>query len=376
MGLQLQVIAALTPFLMSDLGFSYSRIGILVGLFVAPGVLLALPSSLFCARFGFRNVGLCGLILMAAGSLVLIVVDNFWWAAGARLLGGTGGILLNVAFLRLTAELFEGKAYNLAIGVVMGSWAVGLGVTATSVPLLATAGDWRLPFWLISGLTLLAALAIYLFAPAAPRGASAQGALWPHRLDSRSRVLSLLLGSSFACFTAGGIVFLSFGTTFLMDAGIGLTKASAVVGLFTWASLFGTPLGGWLADRRTGAGLSIYLGAVGAAVMMTFMVVGTTPVIAALMLGLCWGLPAAPFTGLLQRLLPANALGAGYGLYFMLFYCGFFAFPALGGWLVDVTEATSTALWLGVLLLAVAALLYRLARWRAERADLLVETKI
>ncbi|GAB5467501.1 MAG: hypothetical protein Kilf2KO_05310 [Rhodospirillales bacterium] len=362
MGLQMQLIASLTPFLIAELGFSYTDIGLLIGLYLAPGVLLALPGSLLCVRFGYRQVGLVGLLLMTAGTLALVFVESFWWAAGARLLGGTGGILMNVAFLRLSTELFEGKAYNRAIAAVMSSWTVGIGLAAVTIPALATSGDWRLPFWLVSGLTFAAALAVWVLVREAPRERGLPGSLWSLGIDPRSRNISLLLGSAFACFTAGGIVFLSFAPPVLTAAGMSLTQASAIASLIIWGSLLGTPLGGWLADRG-GARRVIYLGALGSALLVVLVLIGPVPLVLTGLLGLLWGLPAAPFTGLLQRLLPAQALGSGYGLYFTLFYSGFFALPALAGWLVDLTASTAAALWFAALLLAVTALLY----WGAAR---------
>ncbi len=360
LGLQLQYVAALTPFLMADVGYSFTAIGLLIGLFLAPGVVLALPSSLLCAHFGYRQLGLAGLVMMALGSLWLSFSESFWFAAGARLLGGTGGILLNVAFLRLTTVLFEGKAYNRAIAVVMSSWTVGIGLAAISLPFLAELGDWRLPIWLVSGLTLAAALCVRLFVPDRGQDVARGGTLWPLRLDRRSFRLSFYLGSAFACFTAGGIVFISFAPPFLMANGLGLAEANAVASLIVWLGLIGTPLGGWLADRSGDARPVIYAGALGCALVMVLLVsipVGWPALLLGLLLGISWGFPAAPFTGLLQRMLPSAALGAGYGLYFTLFYSGFFLFPALAGWLVDLTSSTASALWFAASLLAVTAIL-------------------
>ncbi|MEO1191913.1 MAG: MFS transporter [Pseudomonadota bacterium] len=357
LGLQVQIIAALTPFMIADLGFSYAEIGLLIGLFLAPGVLLALPGSLLCARFGYRRVGLTGLLVMAAGSAWLIVAESFWSAAAARLLGGTGAIVMNIAFLRLTAELFEGRIYNRAIAVVMSSWTVGLGVAAVGAPLIATAGDWRLPFWIATGLALLAALSILMAVRRQPKGLHTPTAFWSLQLDRRSLVLSLLIGSAFSLYTAAGIIFLSFGPPFLVEGGMGLAEAGAAASLIIWVSLPGTPLGGWLADR-SGTTATITLGILGSLALMVLMILGPAPLVLAALLGLLWGMPAAPFTGLLQTLLPAQAVSAGYGLYFTLFYAGFFVFPALAGWFADLVGSTVAALWFGVLLMAIAAALH------------------
>ncbi len=375
MGLQLQTIASLTPFLMADLGFSYSQIGLLIGLFLAPGVLLALPGSVLIARFGHLGIGVTGVVLMAAGSLWLALADGFAGAMAARLVSGTGAILMNIAFLRLVARLFEGKAMNSAISIVMSAWPVGLGLAAVSYPLLAETAGWRQPLWILTAVTVGAAVLGLAFVrePARPATAAVPRPSSLFRLDARSRWLSFTLGAAFACFTAGGILFLSFAPPLLIERGMTLAGASAATSLIVWLGLVGTPLGGWAADRLGSARGVILGGSLASALLVAGVLLDLAPTVLTLLLGIAWGAPAAPFSGLLQRTLPEADLGTGYGIYFTLFYAGFFAFPAMGGWLVDATGSAAAPLWLAVaLLLASAALIlvfYALARALRPDAD-------
>jgi len=349
MGLQLQAVAAIGPFLMADLGFSYGDIGLLIGLFLAPGIVLGMPGALLGARFGYRRVGLLGVALMAVGGLGLALMQDLWTAAAARLVAGTGGILVNITFLRLVTETFEGRAMNRAIAIVMSSWPVGLALATVSFPYLAMAADWRLPLYVLTGVTTLAALCAYAFLPRQRRAAETRRALWSLDLDRNSRTLSFLAGCSFAMFTAGGVVFLSFVPAFLVERGYGLTEASGIASLIVWLGLVGTPLGGWLADRHSQLTV-ILAGTVGSALLVALVALSVAPWPTVFLLGIIWGLPAAPFTGLLQRSLPPGALGVGYGIYFTLFYTGFFALPALAGALTDRLAASETPLWFAVVL--------------------------
>ncbi|MEX2629402.1 MAG: MFS transporter [Tistlia sp.] len=377
MGMQLQAIASLTPFLMADLGFDYSQIGLLIGLFLAPGVVLGLLGSLIGARLGYRRLGLFGALLMAAGSLWLGFVEGFWAAAGARLVAGTGGILVNIACLRLATELFEGKAMNRAIAVTMSAWPVGIGLAAVTFAPLAVWSDWRLPLWLLTGVTLLSALWLAFSVGEPARPARPRAPLFTLTLDRRSGLLALLLGAAFACFTAAGVIYLSFAPPFFIEAGMSLTEANATASMIFWLGLLGTPLGGWLADRRGGTPRVLYLGILGAALLVVLVVAliaePLAPLALTVLLGIVWGLPAAPFTGLLQRMLPLQAHGAGYGVYFTLFYCGFFAFPALAGRLTDATGSPGASLWFACALLLATALLvaafYRAAHRPASAAS-------
>lgn len=355
MGLQLQTVASLAPFIMPDLGFSFSDIGLLIGLFLAPGIVLAIPGSIFAARFGHVRIGVTGVVLMAAGSLGLALVGSFWESVVARLVAGTGGIMLNITFLRLAALLFEGRAMNRAIAIVMSAWPVGLGLGALAYPILAEFGGWRFPLWLVTGVTLSAALAVAVFVREPAQRGNEHASRSLLGMEGRSWRLSLILGSAFACFTAGGIVVLSFAPPFLQLSGLDFATASAVTSLLVWLGLLGTPFGGWLADRLGSARGVILAGALGSTLIILLLILGLPPLPLSMLLGILWGLPAAPFTGLLQRMLPRSDLGPGYGLYFTLFYCGFFGFPAVAGWLTDFTGSQAAPLWFAVVLLAMTA---------------------
>jgi hypothetical protein len=45
-GFQFQSVGAVGPFLVTDLGLSYAELGSLMGLYLLPGVVLALPAAM------------------------------------------------------------------------------------------------------------------------------------------------------------------------------------------------------------------------------------------------------------------------------------------------------------------------------------------
>ena len=60
MAVQFQSVAAVAPLLSADFGVSLADIGILVGLYFVPGVLLALPGGAIGQRFGDKKTVLLG----------------------------------------------------------------------------------------------------------------------------------------------------------------------------------------------------------------------------------------------------------------------------------------------------------------------------
>ncbi len=59
-GYQYQSVAAVSPFLMADLGIDYGQFGTLLGLYFLPGIVLALPGGLLGRRFGDKRVVVAG----------------------------------------------------------------------------------------------------------------------------------------------------------------------------------------------------------------------------------------------------------------------------------------------------------------------------
>jgi MFS family permease len=71
MGFQFQSVASTAPFLIERFGIGYAEIGTLIGLYMLPGVAIALPGGLLGRRFGDRRVCAVGLALMIVGGLLV-----------------------------------------------------------------------------------------------------------------------------------------------------------------------------------------------------------------------------------------------------------------------------------------------------------------
>ena len=76
---QFQSVAAVAPLLGHDFGVTLADIGLLIGLYFAPGVALSLPGGAIGQRFGDRATALGALALMLAGSLIMAMTDSWNW---------------------------------------------------------------------------------------------------------------------------------------------------------------------------------------------------------------------------------------------------------------------------------------------------------
>ena len=93
-GFQFQSVGSTAPMLMQDLAIDYSEIGMLLGAYLLPGVIVAFPTGVLGQRFRDKTLGLVGLLLMAASAAVLGAAEGFAIALVARIIGGVGATIV------------------------------------------------------------------------------------------------------------------------------------------------------------------------------------------------------------------------------------------------------------------------------------------
>jgi fucose permease len=67
MGFQFQAVASVARFLTGSLDIGYTEIGTLIGLYMLPGVVMALPGGMLGLRIGDKQTCAAGLVLMMIG---------------------------------------------------------------------------------------------------------------------------------------------------------------------------------------------------------------------------------------------------------------------------------------------------------------------
>ena len=117
MAVQFQSVAAIAPLLSADFDVSLADIGILVGLYSVPGVVLALPGGAIGQRFGDKNTVVLGLILMMAGSCIMSLSTSWGGQISGRLVAGVGGVLMSVLMTKMVADWFIGKELSTAMAI-------------------------------------------------------------------------------------------------------------------------------------------------------------------------------------------------------------------------------------------------------------------
>jgi predicted MFS family arabinose efflux permease len=348
--LQFQSVAAVGPFLVADLGLSYAKLGTLMGLYLLPGAFLALPGGMLGARFGDRAVVLSALGLMTLGGAGLAVGESWQVVAAGRLVSGAGAVLLNMQLAKVVTDWFAERDLATALGVMLSSWPLGIGLGLATLGALADATTWRTSIFVT---TLFAALAFglmllfYREAPAAVHDRSRVQRRW-WAISSREAVLTVVAGLAWATLNSGFMLFLSFGPKLLLERGATPGSANLVVSWASFLSIVTVPLGGALLDRVRRRDAIIAMGLVGPGAACGAFALGGPAALWSVLVGLMIA-PVAGAVALPGEVLSSRSRSTGFGLFYTLFYMGMGLAPVAAGYLVD-RGGGAAAMWLAALL--------------------------
>lgn len=334
MGAQFQSIASVGPLVVEDLRLSYAQLGLLVGLYLLPGVALALPGGLLGRRFGERRTVIWSLAVMALGGLLTAWSETFLTAAAGRLLSGGAAVLMNMAIIKLTADWFAEREIATAMAVMLTAWPVGIGAAVTTLGAVATATSWRTA---IVAASMTAVLGVVLMALLFrnPPVRVAPGVSGRLRRDDVG--LALTSGLAWGTFNAAVVVVVAFAPSMLVARGMSLGQAGLVAGLAMWVSIVSVPIGGVVSDRIGRSNVPIVAGCAAATALIIAFPAMAGAWLGLLLLGVVAGAVPGPLTSLLPRALAAERLATGLGLSYTVFYAVMAATQPVAGLARDLT---------------------------------------
>jgi predicted MFS family arabinose efflux permease len=364
MAFQFQTVGSLAPDLVDAFALDYARLGTLIGLYLLPGVLIALPGGMLGGRFGAKRVVLTGLALMALGGVLTGFGDSLVPMVVGRVMSGTGAVLMNVLLAKMVVDWFAGREIATAMAVMISSWPLGLALALVAVPPLAAALGWQAVMHLTALMCVLWLIAIGVSYRAPPAAAPPAPPMLDVNLARREWLLVSIAGSIWGLGNVGYIVLISFLPSVFEAKGYTLAQASALVSLLGWAMVGLIPAGGYLADRL-GRPYAMMVGTYAvAAVATAALPFVQLPVVAFLVIVLTAALPAGPMAALPALALRAQSRAAGMGVSYTWFYVLMATLPAVAGRARDLTQdAAAPVLFAAAMMLAavVGILAFRIA---------------
>ena len=335
MAFQFQMVGALSPLFVTSFRVGIADIGLLVGLYFAPGIVIALPGGSLAARFGDKRLLVLAGALMLAGGALALLSDSFAGQVAARVIAGVGGVMLNVIGTKAVTDWFAGREIGTAMALYINSWPFGIALALALLPGVAALGGLDVALGLGAGLAALGLVLLMGVFRAAPQGAGTEApAVWPQGIRRRALVAAALIWDFV---NAALILAFSFGPLLLTQRGVPLVAASGLTSLSLWMLALCAPLGGILADR-TGARDGVIL--CGLAVFVAGLIairIGLPSVPGFALIGIGAGLCAGPVMTLPAAVLDPATRALGMGLFFTLYYAVTVGGPVLGGWLAALT---------------------------------------
>lgn len=365
MAFQFESVAAISPVLQRDFGVGLGEIGTLIGLYLLPGVVIALPGGAIGRVLGDKRTVLVACSVMFAGNVVMALSDAWTAQMAGRLLSGTGGVILNIITTKMVADWFAQNEISTAMALFLNSWPFGIAIALLALPPLGVAEGYRTVFFLAADLVGAAGL---LFGLAYKDRAFESFTRKSSRMAGPTILLVAIAGLIWGLFNASVAMIFSFGINVMVEQGWTITASGSIVSLVLWLTIFMVPLGGFTADRVGSKGLVITISTLIAAVLLLAASRTSYPVAVLIAFGLVGAFPAGAMMSLPASVLKPQTRIGGMAIFYTLFYITMAIGPVIAGWLAGYTGRAATAFDFGAALLLACPILLLLFTWVRQSA--------
>ena len=356
MGFQFQSLAVAGPVLILEAEIGYTALGTLIGAYLLPGAAIALAAGWFGTRFGDKRVVVAGMVLMVAGGIVVVASNDYKFILLGRLISGSGAVMLNVLGTKMVVDWFEGDRTTTAMGILISSWPLGIAMSLLILgPLLDIMGLLAaliVPVVMCSLALLLITLVYTVPDHLSQKTAKSSETKITAKLSVIELRATILSGCVWCFYNVAFILPLSFGPDFLISEGVGIASAAAIVSLTSWLIIPALPFGAWFSEHIGRPIITIVGSFILIAIVIFAISLTSHYVVLFALLGILFG----PAGGLIMTL-PAKVLrvenrAMGMGIFFTIYYIGMGVFPAVAGYVRDVSGDPASPLWLaGVMIM-------------------------
>ena len=247
----------LLPFLVKEMGLSYSQAGFLVTIRVAANLLVNIPAGMLVDIIGKKGL-LMALALIATGVPYFLVgvSHNFFWVALFMAFVGVGNYLWHPAAISTLSEKYPDKrGFAIAIHAIGPN--IGESVAPLLVGVLLLYLSWRNVLFLnlIPGIVIAFILWKFLFGKLNSRTQSKKGLSAKEYLAGMKKmaqnpsILALVLVAGMRSMTQQGLhTFLPIYLT--NDLGLSSAVAGLYLSVTQTAGMIGTPIAGSISDQN------------------------------------------------------------------------------------------------------------------------------
>ena len=351
LGFQFQTVASVGDDLVVAFGLDYVEIGFLIGLFMAPGLFLAIPAGYWGRYVSDRVMVVFGLSALAAGGAASSLATDSWTIGMGRVFAGIGFLFTSLYFTKMVADWFEGREIATAMSILVMSWPFGIAMGQVGHAWLSQAYGWQVPFQAASAYCLVASVGIYLFYRP------------PHDLphaDGGKRVamtaqewrLVICAAAAWGVFNAAYVTYLAFAPKVLEGHGKSAIAAAGIISTGSWIMIFSGAACGQIVDRFGGRNIVLAVcmgGAIAALLLLNLPGAGFG---ASMLFGLIGMAPAGVIMAMAGQAMRPQVRAFGMGIFFTVYYAIMLFTPPVAGAILDATGNARGALWLAMILFA------------------------
>jgi sugar phosphate permease len=252
--------------LMKAFAITAASLGTLAAIYPYVFAVMALIAGSLVETLGPRLTLTSGAAAMAAGTVLFGLAPVFGVAVVGRLLIGLGASVILIAWLSLAAAWYEPQRFATISGWTQTVGNLGALTASSPLALAVEAIGWRSTFVVVGAVTFLPALAALLLVRDRPEQAPGRPDPGPRRVapalgDVLSSIPAIFANSrSWPPVIAAAFVYATlisllglWGVPYLMQIyGLGRVAAANTLAWLAIGIVVGSPLIGWLSDRRLG----------------------------------------------------------------------------------------------------------------------------
>ena len=359
MGYQFQSAPSLTPFLVDAFKIDFASAGTLIGLYVLPGVVLALPGGVLTRWTGEKPMILGALVLMTAGGVLSGAggFDAAWWG---RLIAGCGVVLMFTVMTKSIGDWFRGRELFFAISLFLSGWPIGMGVGLLVQTPMADGIGWE---WVFLSTGMFCAVSLLAFGALYPAHAASTGVPTSRfRLSGREFALVSLSGILWGVMNGAQLVVHSFAATYL-ERFMPRIEAAATVSGNVWAIIAAIPLGGLLLSRFGRPNTWLIGSTLLGGVCIVMIALDDNPLLWLSATGFLLFLPSGVVPVLPMEATRESTRNVGIGIFYAWWFACLAFLPPLAGWIADLTASTAAPLYVAASLVLFIPVLLGLFRW-------------
>jgi sugar phosphate permease len=252
--------------LMKAFSITAASLGTLAAIYPYVFAVMALVAGSLVETLGPRLTLTSGAAAMAAGTVLFGLAPVFGVAVVGRLLIGLGASVILIAWLSLAAAWYEPQRFATISGWTQTVGNLGALTASSPLALAVEAIGWRSTFVVVGAVTFLPALAALLLVRDRPEQAPGRPDAGPRRVApaladvlwsipaifANSRSWPPVIAAAFVYATLISLLGL-WGVPYLMQIyGLGRVAAANTLAWLAIGIVVGSPLIGWLSDRRLG----------------------------------------------------------------------------------------------------------------------------